>query len=44
MMYANVDAVEWKGELSEDKTKVVSQGFHVKNKEIPLVELFDYMT
>ena len=43
-MWHNVDAIEWGEELTDDKKEVIKQGLKIKNKDIPITEVFEYMT
>ncbi|UGS19921.1 hypothetical protein [Flavobacterium cyclinae] len=39
-----VDTIEWGEEIEEESQEVISQGLRIKDKNISLTELFDYMT
>ncbi len=39
-----VDTIEWGEETADESDEVINQGLRIKDKNISLPELFDYMT
>jgi len=42
-MWQNVDTIEWGEEIDKDDDSIISQGLKIKDKNIPLTELFECM-
>lgn len=43
-MWQIVDTIEWGEETADESDEVINQGLRIKDKNISLPELFDYMT